>query len=284
MKALLFTLWLFLFFSTLPIQGFAEGTVTINEFLPRPSSGSKEWVEFYNPQNIDISSYYLDDDADFNSDTGSSSKKILSELNKDNSSFSYMETSSFLNNSGDFVVLFSPNGEIIDKYEYVEDPGIDVSVGRYPNGAGELTVLSSSTKGQLNNSPHVNTPTPIPTPISTSTPVPTKAVSAKSPSKISATSIPVQKIYPSISSREQVLVTAVSPKISIPTSVLGQSTKSATTAPDVDVNESGKELKVLGSTKNNIFKIMVVMGIVVFIISCAILLSQYFKNKKNINE
>src|SRR3989338_2770111 len=92
-------------FIIFPNKAFAA--LQINEFLAHPSSGNKEWVEFYNPQNTDISSYYLDDDTDFNNDSGSSSRKILTLLNVDNPSYPYIEISSFLNNSEDFVVLFS---------------------------------------------------------------------------------------------------------------------------------------------------------------------------------
>ncbi|MDO8503384.1 MAG: hypothetical protein Q7S60_01710 [bacterium] len=46
----------------------------INEFLAHPTTGD-EWVEFYNPDNVDLSDYWLDDDLNFASDSGSSAKK-----------------------------------------------------------------------------------------------------------------------------------------------------------------------------------------------------------------
>lgn len=149
---------LFLWF---PSNIFAQ--VVINEFLP---DASPEWVEFYNSSDSAeyIKSYYLDDDTDFTSDAGSSSKKVLSELNISNVTFPYIEISSFLNNSGDFVVLFNSDGALIDQYQYSSNPGSGVSIGRYPDRTGSFDVLSSPTKGTANSAP---VPTSTPTPAAT---------------------------------------------------------------------------------------------------------------------
>jgi len=283
MKALLICFYFFLFLFILLPQSFAESSIIINEFFAHPSSGNKEWVEFYNPDHIDLSGYFLDDDTDFGSDTGNSSKKNLATINNDNPLFSYFEMSSFLNNSGDYVVLFSPAGEIVDKYQYTKDPGVDVSIGRFPDGTGEMAVLSNPTKGQPNSSPHIDTPTPSPLPNPTSTLKPTKPTSTKSSTKAPVTPAPTQKISSPVPSSGQVLSTAISPKINIPTSILGQSTKSAIATSSSKVNNTKKEVKVLGNNQNNIFKILIGVG-GIFIIACAILLFRYFKNKEVNNE
>ncbi len=277
MKISIVFIYFFLFLFILLPQSFAEGSVTINEFLANPSSGNKEWIEFYNPDHIDLSGYFLDDDTDFNVDSGSSQKKSLSSINNDNATYPYIEISPFLNNSGDHVVLFSKTGEIVDQYQYAKDPGKDVSIGRYPDGIGEMAVLSSPTKGQPNSSPYIVTPTPLPSPTSVLT---SKPSSKKSTTKIPATSIPTQKISSSISSAGQILSVATNSKIDFPTSVLGESTKSSTAIPTPKANNQKKEAKILGSNQNNIFKILIGVGSI-FIFACGILLFRYFKNKES---
>jgi outer membrane biosynthesis protein TonB len=76
-----------------------------------------------------------------------------------------------LNNSGDFVVLFSPEGVIVDQYQYNQDPGVDISIGRSPDKTGDFKLLQSLTKGDANSDP-IPTPTPTPTPQPTATPTP----------------------------------------------------------------------------------------------------------------
>ncbi|OGE33506.1 hypothetical protein A3D83_00870 [Candidatus Daviesbacteria bacterium RIFCSPHIGHO2_02_FULL_41_10] len=166
---LLIAAFLFLFFGVTPV--FAS-SVFINEFFPHPSSGNKEWVEFYNKDGVDLSSYWIDDDLSFSDDTGSSAKKSLSSINKDNLLFPYFELSSFLNDPGDYVVLFSNDGNIVDQYQYTSDPGIDKSIGRIPDGDNWI-ILSSSSKGSSNGDILPPSPTPTPTPSPTPSPTPT---------------------------------------------------------------------------------------------------------------
>jgi len=112
-----------IFFSLYPSNIYAQ--VSINEFLP---DSSTEWIEFYNSSaSADfLKTYYIDDDTDFNSDGGSSGKKLLSNLNISNITFPFIEISSFLNNSGDWVVLFDPLGNLIDSYHYQSNPGSNI--------------------------------------------------------------------------------------------------------------------------------------------------------------
>src|SRR3989344_9121617 len=108
--------------------------VVINEFLPSPSSGNSEWVEFFNNDipNDTLKTYWVDDDIDFGAETGSA-KLQLSGLNTDNPSYPYIELATFLNNTGDFVVLFDASGNVVDQYQYTSNPGTDVSIGRDPD-------------------------------------------------------------------------------------------------------------------------------------------------------
>lgn len=153
---------LFVGFLLLMFPSTAKGQVKINEILV---DGSPEWVEFHNAsESADfIKEYYLDDDSDFNSDSGSSDKKLLTGLNTSNATYVYIELNSFFNNDGDKVVLFSPDGQIVDQYEYVQNPGADRSLGRKPDANGSFYKLTSQTKGSANADIY-NEPQPSPSP------------------------------------------------------------------------------------------------------------------------
>lgn len=198
----------------------AQSGIFINEFLAHPSTGNKEWVEFYNPNNVDISNYYLDDDTDFTSDSGSSSKKTLSALNVSDTIYPYLEFDSFLNNSGDYVVLFAPDGTIIDQYNYTKDPEIDVTIGRLPDGGDKYGTLAQTTKGAANGQPKEDPiPTPDPTPAQTvNTPQPTLQTTSLTSSK---TPSPTKLISKS-----------PSPQSKLSPAVLGQGTQSASPSAD----------------------------------------------------
>ena len=131
-------------------QSFAEGSVTINEFLANPNSGNKEWVEFYNPDNVDLSEYFVDDDNSFdeNPEYGSSKKLRAALIDISNSNFPFITlASSMFNNicdsTCDYVVLFSPDGSLIDQFQYtseqIQEKGS--SIGRYPDRSNNWIVL-----------------------------------------------------------------------------------------------------------------------------------------------
>lgn len=162
----------------------AYAVVSINEFLP---DSDTEWIELYNSSSSAdyLKSYYLDDDTDFEHDVGSG-KKSLANINIDNISFPVFETSSFLNNSGDFVVLFDGSGNIVDQYQYTRSPGRDVSIGRYPDGSGSFGILTALSKASVNAAPA--SPTPSQTP--TAAPIATPAKSPKPTNTPASTSIP----------------------------------------------------------------------------------------------
>jgi hypothetical protein len=187
--------------------------VVINEFVP---DASTEWIEFYNASTSAdyIKSYYIDDDTDFLSDSGSSPKKLLTSLNTFNPTFPYIETSSFLNNSGDWVVLFDQNGTVLDKYQFNSDPGKDISIGRYPDNSGGFLTLAYSTKADANSAPPTPVPTdspqPTPTPTITSAPTPTPSPSpTKTPTPTPTKSptpspTPIKEIDPTESPEEEI--------------------------------------------------------------------------------
>lgn len=165
--------WICIGFLLLPQSVLAIG---INELVP---NASVEWVELYNASDSAeyLKQYFIDDDQSFTSDSGSGAKKSLIDLTVTNVTHPYFEVSSFFNNAGDWVVLFDPKGAIIDQYQYDEDPGSGVSLGRSPDGTGTFAILRSATKGSQNDDILLPTPTHTPTPMPTQTPTsnPTEA-------------------------------------------------------------------------------------------------------------
>lgn len=160
----------FLFLFSLLFSSPASAQVVINEFI---ADGSPEWVELKNSSSSAeyLKDYWLDDDTDFDGDSGSSSKKSLNTLNTSSTVYPYFEMSSFLNNSGDSVVLFDPGGNIVDQHQYSESQGPGVPIGRSPDGTGGYAFLISATKGSANsNAQPSREPTPAPTQQSTNPP------------------------------------------------------------------------------------------------------------------
>lgn len=162
----------------------AEPRAVINEFV---ADGQTEWVELY-ISDIDfdtVKTYWVDDDTSFDDDSGNGKIKSLQNSQLTNSNFVVLEFSSFFNNTGDHVTLFDPEGTMRDSYEYRENPGKEVSIGRFPDGEGTYEVLAQSTKGSANSSAAAPTPTitptltpsltPTKTPVPTKTPTPTKS-------------------------------------------------------------------------------------------------------------
>lgn len=273
MKIIFLFFFLFLYF---PYPAYAA-TVVINEFLAHPSTGNKEWVEFYNPDAVDLSSYWLDDDINFTSDSGNSNKKSLSNINNTNIQYQYIEFGSFLNTGEDYVVIFSPEGIIVDQYHYTEDPGIDTPMGRSPDGIGSIIALSNATKGSP-NSPASPTSTPTIVPTSTHTPTPTKTPIPTPTSKPTATpklvitatsaSTPVPTVKPSFFPTPEI-------EDSAPTSILGEMiTASPSASPTISETK-----------KASFFDLpKLIMGAgVVFVAASGILAFRRFHEKDNFN-
>ena len=222
-------------------SAYADLELKINEFSAHPSSGTKEWIEFYNPNNVDLSSYFFDDDIDFNSDIGSSAKKSLSSLDNSTSPYPTFEFGSFLNNDGDYVVLFAPDGTIIDQYQYTKDPEADVSIGRSPDGLDAFTILSSATKGSQNSNPQPS-PSASP-PFSTSQSTFSTSGKSKSPS-------PSPKNSPSpISSKKTSSVLGSSNSATIAASPIVESSSGVSPTPIAEVKDkqSSNKIKIAGA-------------------------------------
>jgi len=173
--------------------------LVINEFVLAPGTGNPEWVELYNASDSAdyLKSYYLDDDTSFDSDTGNSAKKLLTNLNISNPHYPFfIFTSAILNNDGDSVVLFDPSGAVVDQYAYYDNPGSDVAIGRYPDQTGTFALLSSSSQGQTNAAP-VPTPTFTPPPAPTNTPTSTPTVTPTRTPTQTPTKTPTPTVKPS---------------------------------------------------------------------------------------
>jgi len=191
MTFVVFSLWL------TANPAFATGSVVINEFLPNPISGN-DWVELYNPTSnpVDIGNWYLKDEAtthiaDFSLSTSISAENYLA-----------IDVGSRLNKDNDTVTLYNNVNETVDSRTYSQNPGDNISIGRYPDGEIWAT-LQNSTKGNSNNGGNpVPTPTPAqtptsapiaPTPTSTLTQTPTSAPAATSKPTIVSSPTPVVK-------------------------------------------------------------------------------------------
>jgi hypothetical protein len=268
----------------------ADTHVTINEVFVHPSSGTKEWVEFFNPDGVDLANYWIDDDTSFTDDAGGSSKKSLASLaqGKD-ASHPYIETSSMFNNSGDFVVLFDSNGNVVDQYQYTSDPGSDVPIGRSPDGSGDFHVLASATQGDSNTTPQptntptqplqptaTNTPKPTHTPTPTKIPTPTKTPTSTATKSIGAAND--SKSFSHIDSSLEGAELSADDISGMPTALLGSSI-SATRSISPMKKAGKEEVLVKGSaTKTNqITAIIFIVG-AVFLLACGILV--YWKVRK----
>ena len=269
----------FLFFSVrMPVL--ATGSVVINEFLPHPSSGNKEWVELYSSDETDITNYWIDDDTDFVDDSGSSRIKQITAIEKgvDGKHVVFVLPSSIFNNTEDTIALFTPGGKLIDKYHYVADPGIDISIGRTPDAIGDFDVLAYATRGSTNGPPKPTaTPTPEPTEKPTSTPKPTK-VPTSTPTKIISD---LQQDTPSVINQTMVGTSekyrSSSQKISSmgaqPTSILGAKTKAI-----IKKASSGAQKTLVQSSSTVTDSLVAISFGGLFLLSCGILM--YLKKLK----
>lgn len=268
-----------------PATVFAETKPLINEFLPHPASGSKEWVELYNPDGIDINSYWLDDDTNFSEDSGNSDKKSLSEVSSINGHpYDVFEVSSMFNNDGDSVVLFGPDGALLDQFTYTKDPE-SYSIGRSPDLTGGFTVLASVSKGSANSAPlptatmtpaatvkptaTPKVPTPPKEPTPTKTPTPQKSAAANSEK---TTGDEYESVTEAEESVEEIDLSGV------PTAILGIGTKAAEKKAVAANAKNKKDKKILvkdfSGSENQGFPFHIVFLSLggVLLIGCAILI------------
>ncbi len=163
---------LFLFASVLAlfsIVNYANAAVLINEFLPNGVSTSNEWIEIYNngESSVNISEFNISDEGgqsftiiDFILESKSfvvlvRSDEIFNRTYNTNSIniIEYENVAGYpkLNNDGDSIFLYDPNGQLVDSVINYKDPGKEVSIGRYPDGSSELTKLLAQTPGSKND-------------------------------------------------------------------------------------------------------------------------------------
>jgi len=234
MNGLCHFLFLLIISFLFPIYVHAEQQITLNEFVVRPSSGYSEWVEFFVPDGVSLSGYWLDDDTNFTSDSGNSKKIALDTLTEGDKNHFFVELSaSIFNNSGDEVVLFDPNGTIVDQYKYTAEPSEDGAIGRSPDATGAFALLVSSTKGVPNSNPEpTNTSTPEPTVKPTKQPtVPAQPTVSKSKSTTPTLTqaVPSASLRPTLqssqSSKTPLSTNRIASTEAYPTAILGIKTE-----------------------------------------------------------
>ena len=269
-KYILLTLLIFFIF---PQR--VNGQVLINEFLANPVDENQEWVEFINtyPNEINLASYYFDDDTDFNNETGSD-KFILSGILV-SGGLCYVQISSYLNNTADSPTIFNVNGLIEDTYSYTKTTE-ELTFSRIPDG-GTWQSDQTNTKTSVSCLSLAPTPPPSPTPTPTNSPTtsPTQAPTT-SPTK-SPTPIPTPVKTASLK--------PITPK---PTSTeSGQAEESLVLEPQVlslSTVASSAEPKTTGKNKSPILAILLVFSGVCFLgYGGYMLYNQTYENKTNTN-
>ena len=143
-----------------------DGQLCINEFLasnlkslPGPKKDYPDWIELYNPTHVDISlsGYYISDHLDdyerheLGDVTVPSGGFLVlwadndTELGADHLSFE-------LNNDGEGVGLYRPDGSSIDKITWDKALTSDWSVARKPDDCGDsLEHDATPTPGETNS-------------------------------------------------------------------------------------------------------------------------------------
>ncbi len=169
---------IFLFCTTGP--AFAQ--VIISEVSPNPLTGESEWVELFNTSSsaIPLSGWKLQDKLSSPSDIYLFSSQIL-----EPQQFIVAELSSAkLNNSGDGVTLFKPDGSIAETMDYTSSE--QNKTWQRTSVSSTTFVLTTPTKGSNSalyslitiltpSSSPTTTPSAPPIPSPTSTPEPTPA-------------------------------------------------------------------------------------------------------------
>ncbi len=129
-------------------------SLRINEFVVDPEDGN-EWVEIYNSStmNADLTGSMICDSRN----TTSTCKKISGTVTGTSWLQIDLKTRSFLNNSGDSVILKNAAGTIIDRIDYDEDlaPDEGQSLARIKDGVDtdnndDWTVTDTVTPGAAN--------------------------------------------------------------------------------------------------------------------------------------
>lgn len=120
--------------------------VVINEILPHPLSGD-DWLELFNTEasEVDVSGWIIEDST--------SKIKTLSEGTKFTTASAYLQifVSNRLNNAGDTIKLKDKEGITLDEKSYGADPGVDIALGRFPDGNNSWGTLTTFTPNSANS-------------------------------------------------------------------------------------------------------------------------------------
>ena len=151
--------------TTMTTDTSVEGQLCINEFmasnqayLPGPDKSFPDWIEIYNPNDVDISlkGFSLSDRAD------EPTRHILGDVTIAGGGFLVLWADGNeklgvdhigfkLDADGEFIGLYRPDGTSIDKIEWDAELTTDWSVVRGPKDCGEeLDLDDSPTPGQSN--------------------------------------------------------------------------------------------------------------------------------------
>ncbi len=215
-------------------QAFAQ--VVINEFCP---NCDPEWVELFNLTSdpIDLEGWEISDGNTQSSDDITISGTLYSStLIQPHGFFVIEHPKGWLNDSspGDTLKLFdnSTNTDPVDSFSYTSTQA-DKSYSRFPDGSGNFSANTTSTKGTANQPLPTSTPIPTPSPTPLPTPTPTsKPVNTPTPKPIAS---PTPTFILSSSTK-----TLISPKIeenadkdppSPAVNILGDSDVAATPTP-----------------------------------------------------
>ena len=213
-----------LLFTTLFLQltidlTLATNSIVINEFLPNPASGN-DWVELYNPtsSSVDIGNWYLRDEANSHIADFSISTSIAT------GSHLAIDVGSRLNKDNDTVTLYNNVNETIDSRAYSQNPGDNISIGRYSDGSA-WSNLQNPTNGSSNSSGN-------PVPTSTPTPTPTSSLTATTTLKPTNTPAPTSTPKPTTVPSA---TPTVKPSINLADSDSGGSSSDNGDLPEIDL-------------------------------------------------
>ena len=108
--------------------------VWINEFMPRPNTGGKEWVELFNPNPIavDLTGWKIDDDTIGGTQTTIKPATLI----PGNSFLVITMTANIFNNTGtDAVQFLAPDNTVVDNTGIYTNTTAGLSYARVPDGS-----------------------------------------------------------------------------------------------------------------------------------------------------
>lgn len=235
--------------------------VLVNEFS---SNTKSDWIELYSNEDVDLSGWTIDDEANAHVKVLLQGTTIIPSSNK----YLVIEVGDRLNKGSDTITLRNKEGAVINSISYgktgeVCTPSDSGSVARIPDGGNTFDRLAINTKGVTNGNTPTDpcpTPTTIPTstltntPIPTNTPLPTNTISA------------TRKPTPTLSPTDEPTET--------PEEVLGASEKSDGDNPTPDAKEQNL---VQSSKKRNLLPSLVILSGVLLM---AVPVFSFVKSKK----